>query len=41
MQTGKDPVQKGCNQIFFLKKGYQQVESAGPKDGGGTQHQRF
>jgi len=25
----------------FLKKGYQQVESAGPKDGGGTYHQRF
>jgi len=32
MQTGKDLVHKGCNQVFFLKKGYQQVESAGSKE---------
>jgi len=31
MQTGKDPVHKGYNQVFFLKK-RSQVESAGPKD---------
>ena len=41
MQTGKDQVHKGCNQVFFLQKVHQQVESAGPKDSGGTQRQRF